>query len=775
MGDFKFEVWPTEFRVITQYFGVNPRNYAQFGLPGHDGMDIRAPTGSKIFCVAPGEVFRVYDKPTGHNYGIHVRVLHQDGYKTIYAHLQKALVKKGQIVEAGTVLGLADNTGNSFGSHLHLTLKKQGTKLGRWPSDIIDPTPYLLRLLGWHEPAGPYIEGWILTDAIFVRNKLAQVNAGGATLYINSDLKRIIPAGSIIMALAQQEPFTRVKVPLATIGMGSIDKPMPAPEPPTIVATVEGWASKHLLIYAGKQAIVGIHGVTLRDGSERTANSIGLVKANSTVSLLGPSEGQTVPIRVRRNDFMEPVVLPDPPPDPAIIPPKDGFIGWVLTQYLSPLRDRQALTSRLGVNLRNRPDQAGQNMGLVKAYATVQIAGPDRKEYTPVLVNKDDVLNAITPQPDVTLPEPWPDVEPPKATPTPEPATIPGWAYTNGLYVSGSRAKVAKYGSNLRSEPRRNATIIGFVPPSVTVTVTGSAQGEYTPIRVRQDLLESPDKDGERPDPDTPALGQARIGLHASADPEIGEAEHNEFAELRPGIIKVLSFHNADDIGRLAAAHPDAQFIIRAFLSMEGRKISPGKFVADTVSDVRRALAQLRKHDVVVELHNEPNLAAEGLGSSWSDGTTFNIWYQELLKRYRQTLPGIRFIFPGLSPGGKVTGTKLDHIQFLEASRAAVEVSDGLGIHLYWSQFQPMEQALETLDDTISRFRAHPIWITEASRNLGPSIPSKLAKEYLYFWKELQTRPVVQGVTYFVASASNPDFAHEVWVGKGIGKQIGRR
>jgi hypothetical protein len=317
--------------------------------------------------------------------------------------------------------------------------------------------------------------------------------------------------------------------------------------------------------------------------------------------------------------------------------------------------------------------------------------------------------------------------------------------------------------------------LLGFIPADSEIMVTGPPQGEYTPVRVGEDLLESPKKDGDGQDPDAPAMGRARIGLHASADPEIGEAEHVEFTLLRPGIIKVLSFHSADDIRKLAVAHPRAQFIVRAFLSMEGRKISPGKFVVDTVTDVRRALAQLHNHDVVVELHNEPNLFAEGLGSSWSDGATFNIWYQELLKRYRRTLPDVRFIYPGLSPGGKVTGTKLDHVQFLEASRAAVEASDGLGVHLYWSQFQPMGQALETLDDYISRFRVHPIWITEASRNLGPTIPSKVAQEYLKFWRELQARPVVQGVTYFVASASNPDFAHQVWVGKGIGKQIGRR
>ncbi len=775
MGDFKFEVWPTEFRVITQHFGANPRNYAQFGLPGHDGLDIRAPTGSKVFCVAPGEVFRVYEKPTGHNYGIHVRVLHQDGYKTIYAHLQKPLVRKGQIVEAGTVLGIADNTGNSFGSHLHITLKKKNAKVGKYPYNIIDPTPFLLPLMGWQEPAGPYVEGWVLTDAIYIHGSLAQINDGGATFYINPDLKRIIPSGSIIVTLSKQEPFTRVRVPMATIGLDNSSKPKPAPEPPAIVATVEGWASKRLLVFAGKQAIVGLHGVNLLRGPERTALNIGLVKANSTVSVLGMPKGQYSPIRVRRNDFLEPVTLPVPPPDPAIIPPENGYLGWVLTQYLSPLAGRQALTSRLGVNLRSRPDQSGQNTGLVKAYATVRVAGPVRREYTPVLVNSDDVINVITPQPDVTRPEPWPDAEPPIAAPAPVPATVPGWAYTNGLLISGSRAKVARYGSNLRSKPTRDSRLLGFIPAESEIRVTGPPQGEYSPVRVRDDLLEPPDTDDDRQDPDAPAMGRARIGLHASADPDIGEAEHAEFAHLRPGIIKVLSFHSADDIGKLAVAHPEAQFIVRAFLSMEGRKISPGKFVADTVADVRRALAQLRKHEVVVELHNEPNVFAEGLGSSWSDGAAFNVWYQELLKRYRKTLPGVRFIYPGLSPGGKVTGVKLDHVQFLEASRAAVEASDGLGIHIYWSQFQPMVQALETLDDFISRFRAHPIWITEASRNLGPNISSKLAQEYLKFWRELQARPVVQGVTYFVASASNPDFAHEVWVGKGIAKQIGRR
>ncbi len=774
MGDFSFEVWPTEYTVITQHFGANPKNYAQFGLPGHDGADIRAPSGSKVYCVAPGEVYRIHSKPTGHNYGIHIRVTHKDGYQTIYAHLQKVFVQKGQIVKAGEVLGLADNTGNSFGSHLHLTLKKKGAEVGNWPYNIIDPTPYLLPLLGWKEPAGPYIEGWILTDTLFTKGKLGQVNTGGATLYIKPDLEKKVPAGTIVVILSRNEPYTRIQIPLVAVGMSEKNIPKPATKPPPIVATVDGWAWKRFLTVVGNQAIVGSHGINLRSGPARTANNIGMVKANSTVSITGATKDLYVPVNVRRDDFVEPVVIPDPPPTLGELTSKEGYLGWVLTQFLSPTGYRQALTSKLGINLRDKPGQSGQNIGLVKAFATVRIAGPDRKDYTPVIVRNADVLNAVKPMPNIEKPDPWPVDEPLKPQPKPDHDTTPGWAFTNGLYIKGNTATVARYGSNLRESPKRDGRKIGFIPASSKIFVTGPAQGEYTPVRVNDDLLEAP-RDNDDKDPDSQTMGRVRIGLHASADPEISEAEHQEFSILRPDIIKVLTFHSSKDIERLAKAHPETQFLVRTFLSFGGRNISPGKFLEDTIKDLRRTIGHLNGRQYVVELHNEPNITREGLGSSWSDGATFSVWWRELLKRYRRELPGVRFIYPGLSPGSTVIGSKLDHIQFLEASRAAAEAADGIGIHTYWSDVYPMRQAISLVDDYISRFRSRALWITEASHNHGIASPAQLAKEYLRFWRELQSRPIVQGVTFFVASASDPKFAQEVWVGKGIAKLIGRR
>jgi len=137
---FVFTHWPVDSRVITQPYGANPQYYQQFGLPGHEGLDFRAPHGAAIYAVAPGTVYRIIEerKPAsqgGHNYGVHVRIRHTQGYATIYAHLHCHGVRVGQVVQGGQLLGLSDNTGNSSGAHLHLTLKRDGT--------IIDPTPFL--------------------------------------------------------------------------------------------------------------------------------------------------------------------------------------------------------------------------------------------------------------------------------------------------------------------------------------------------------------------------------------------------------------------------------------------------------------------------------------------------------------------------------------------------------------------------------------------------------------------------------------------------------
>ena len=139
--------WPTDYPIITQAFGVNPQNYAMWGLPGHEGLDFRAPWNTNIYACSDGEVFYVETRPDEHPYGKHIRIQHENGFRTVYAHLQEVLVDFGQDVVAKQLIGKADSTGNSTGSHLHLTLKKEGATARRetaFGGDVVDPTPYLV-------------------------------------------------------------------------------------------------------------------------------------------------------------------------------------------------------------------------------------------------------------------------------------------------------------------------------------------------------------------------------------------------------------------------------------------------------------------------------------------------------------------------------------------------------------------------------------------------------------------------------------------------------
>ena len=154
--------WPTQFNIITQEFGARPEFYGKFGLPGHEGIDFEAPEGSELYAVADGVVSDVRpdgdSDPVGKPYGNQLRIQHGEGYTSIYAHLSQIFAQRGQPVQAGQLIGLSGNTGNSFGAHLHLTIKKNGATQAHetsFPYDIIDPSPYVGAFEVGARPAPP--------------------------------------------------------------------------------------------------------------------------------------------------------------------------------------------------------------------------------------------------------------------------------------------------------------------------------------------------------------------------------------------------------------------------------------------------------------------------------------------------------------------------------------------------------------------------------------------------------------------------------------------
>lgn len=105
----------------------------------HKGIDLAIPVGYRVYSVGDGRVeLAGWQDPKNHGrgFGLRVRIVHDNGYKTVYAHLSRVDVKQGQRVSAGTILGLTGTTGTSTGPHLHMEVHDAA---GR----IMDPRQYL--------------------------------------------------------------------------------------------------------------------------------------------------------------------------------------------------------------------------------------------------------------------------------------------------------------------------------------------------------------------------------------------------------------------------------------------------------------------------------------------------------------------------------------------------------------------------------------------------------------------------------------------------------
>lgn len=118
---------------------------AEFGECGeywdncHTGLDFAAPVGTPAMAASDGVVtFADTDGP----YGNLVRVLHAGGVSTWYAHLDQLLVRAGQQVTAGEVVGLVGQTGNAHGFHLHFEVRRNASETRS--GTPVDPLTWLL-------------------------------------------------------------------------------------------------------------------------------------------------------------------------------------------------------------------------------------------------------------------------------------------------------------------------------------------------------------------------------------------------------------------------------------------------------------------------------------------------------------------------------------------------------------------------------------------------------------------------------------------------------
>ncbi len=89
----------------------------------HPGLDIAIPTGSYIRAAGAGQVLDVGEDAT---YGLYVRIAHENGYETLYAHASVTAVRLGEDVRKNEVIAFSGSTGRSTAPHLHFEILLEG-------------------------------------------------------------------------------------------------------------------------------------------------------------------------------------------------------------------------------------------------------------------------------------------------------------------------------------------------------------------------------------------------------------------------------------------------------------------------------------------------------------------------------------------------------------------------------------------------------------------------------------------------------------------------
>lgn len=93
----------------------------------HYGMDFTSPRGTPVYAAGDGKVTRADNKASG--YGNHIVIDHGYGYESLYAHLYKYNIRKGQKVQRGDIIGFVGSTGRSEAPHLHYEVFKDGERI----------------------------------------------------------------------------------------------------------------------------------------------------------------------------------------------------------------------------------------------------------------------------------------------------------------------------------------------------------------------------------------------------------------------------------------------------------------------------------------------------------------------------------------------------------------------------------------------------------------------------------------------------------------------
>ncbi len=133
-----------DLRRIGSYFGYRTDPFYKV-TKFHEGIDFTATVGTDVYATGDGTVIQVERSYGG--YGNCITINHGFGYQTVYAHLSKMGVRRGEKIKRGQVIGQVGNTGKSTSPHLHYEVHKGGKSVDPINFFFNDITPEEYRMM----------------------------------------------------------------------------------------------------------------------------------------------------------------------------------------------------------------------------------------------------------------------------------------------------------------------------------------------------------------------------------------------------------------------------------------------------------------------------------------------------------------------------------------------------------------------------------------------------------------------------------------------------
>jgi hypothetical protein len=279
--------------------------------------------------------------------------------------------------------------------------------------------------------------------------------------------------------------------------------------------------------------------------------------------------------------------------------------------------------------------------------------------------------------------------------------------------------------------------------------------------------------------------GRSLIGLHGRSDGELHGPDYEVVRLARLEAVKLTTHATPATLDRLRQIKPDLFIMMRPLVDFRQgqgvRAVSPQDFVKWTVDDLERLLS----YDTTlryVEIHNEPNVTREGLGTNWTDGYEFGDWFLTVLDLYRRRFPNALFGFPGLSPGPTSDAQgRMSSELFIQQAAKAAQQADWVGLHAYWVNERELSDASLGLDFARyrERFPEKVLFVTEFGNPVEPK--SLVADQYSRYYAMLRHLPGLGGAFAYVISTpdaiESPRWAWRDEAGNdvGIAAEVGQR